>query len=132
MFRNILRYLGVITAGLLALALAGCATTTVKHLSSDVCLVMPESTTKPEVLSFLGEPAKKVTTPEGEETWVYYKEDKDTLRKLPLIGERLGTDNFETVTITFVGNKVRTCIYRQLTPGEFTTFNHDHQIEITE
>ena len=93
---------------------------------------MPESTTKPEVISFLGEPDKKATSPNGDEIWVYYKEDKDTLRKIPLIGERFGTQNFETVTVSFVGNKVRTCIYRQLTPAEFTSFNHDHQIELPE
>lgn len=117
----------------LSLWLAGCAATPpVKHLSSDVCLVMPESTTKSEVLSFLGEPDKKATSQDGVETWVYYKEDQDTLRKIPLIGEKFGTLNFETVTISFIGNKVRTCIYRQLNPTEFTSFNHDHQIETPE
>lgn len=110
----------------LALCLPGCATTsTVKHLSSDVCLVMPESTTKSEVISFLGEPDKKATSQDGAEVWLYFKEDKDALRKLPLIGERIGTLNFETVTITFIGNKVRTCIYRQLDPNEFTSLNQD-------
>lgn len=111
--------------------LTGCATTTqTKHLSSDVCLVMPESTTKTEVLSFLGEPDQKTTSQGGDETWVYYKEHKDFIRKMPVIGAQLGTLNYETVAISFIGNKVRTCIYRQLNPAEFTSFNTTHQIEI--
>jgi len=131
MFKTLPRLSTVLTIISLGLCLTGCAATTqTKHLSSDVCLVMPESTTKAEVLSFLGEPDQKTTSQGEDETWIYYKEHKDFIRKMPLIGEQLGTLNYETVAITFIGNKVRTCIYRQLNPTEFTGFNNDHQIEI--
>lgn len=117
----------------LSLWLGGCvATGPVKHLSSDVCLVMPESTTKSEVASFLGEPDKKTTSPEGAEIWLYYKETKDLLRTMPLVGEKIGSQEFEIVTVSFVGDKVRTCIYRQLTPAEFSSFKQEHQIKIPE
>lgn len=111
--------------------LTGCAATApMKHLSSDVCLVMPESTTKTEVLSFLGEPDQKTSSPGGDETWIYFKEHKDLIRKMPLIGEQFGTLNYETVAISFIGSKVRTCTYRQLDPTEFMDFNNEHKIEI--
>jgi hypothetical protein len=100
--------------------IAGCsASMPVRHLSSDVCLVMPESTTKAEVLSFLGEPDRRQHQPEGEETWFYYKKNESFLRKLPVVGPRLGWSNYEIVTVSFVGEQVRTCIYRQLEPEEF-------------
>lgn len=131
MLKKFPRQYGQLLVLSISMFLAGCATTTpVKHLSSDVCLVMPESTTKIEVLSFLGEPDEKFTTPEHDETWVYLKKNENIARKLPIIGEKYGLKDYETVTITFTGDKVKTCIYRQLTPAEFADFNKNQQIEI--
>ena len=101
--------------------LGGCATgSPVRHLSSDVCLVLPESTTKAEVLSFLGEPDKKNLEENSVETWIYYRKNEDLIRKLPLVGNKFGSLNYEVVTVSFSGNLVRTCIYRQLLPNEIT------------
>lgn len=109
-------YIAILT---IALFLGGCAATTpVRHLSSDVCLVLPESTTKSEVLKFLGEPDKKTTTDGPAETWIYFKKNENLVRKLPVVGERLGSLNHEIVTVTFIGDLVRTCVYRQLEPSE--------------
>jgi hypothetical protein len=94
----------------------------VRHLSSDVCLVLPESTTKTEVLSFLGEPDRKTVTEGSTETWIYYKKNEDLIRRLPLVGEKFGSLNYEMVTVSFAGNLVRTCVYRQLEPSEITSF----------
>lgn len=98
--------------------IGGCAASRpVRHLSSDACLVLPESTTKTEVLAFMGEPDHKATT-DASETWFYYKKNEDLIRKLPLIGEKFGSLNYEIVTVEFAGELVRTCVYRQLTPSE--------------
>ena len=103
----------------IVVALHACASTkTVKHLSSDVCLIMPESTTKNEVLSFLGNPDLRQSQANGDETWIYYKKNESFLRKIPMVGNELGTSNYETVIVTFVGEQVRTCVYRQLDPEE--------------
>ncbi len=100
--------------------LYGCATSQpVRHLSSDVCLVMPDSTTKTEVISFLGEPNLRQSQTNGDETWYYFKKNESFLRKFPLLGDELGTSNYETVIVSFVGEQVRTCLYRQLKPEEF-------------
>jgi outer membrane protein assembly factor BamE (lipoprotein component of BamABCDE complex) len=104
--------------------LAGCSSfsSPVRHLSSDVCLVMPESTTRQEVLSFLGEPDKKITTADNGETWLYLKVKKSFSRKMPLVGERLGSHDYETVTVTFDADLVKTCFYRQFDEDEFSNF----------
>lgn len=116
---KLIKYISVLAVGLW---LGGCVTTTpVRHLSSDVCLVLPESTTKTEVLSFLGEPDRKIVTDGLAETWVYYKKNEDLVRKLPLVGEKFGSLNYEMVTVSFAGDLVRTCVYRQLEPNELTS-----------
>lgn len=121
MFKSIENQLNCVIILALAIWLGGCATTSpVRHLSSDVCLVLPESTTKTEVRAFLGEPDHKTSADGLTETWIYYKKNENLVRKLPLVGEKLGTLNYEMVTVSFTGELVRTCIYRQLEPNEIT------------
>jgi hypothetical protein len=106
---------------------AGCGgvATPVRHLSSDVCLVMPESTTRPEVLSFLGEPDRKITNAENLEVWLYLKVNKSFAKKMPVLGDKIGSQNYETVTVTFDGDLVRTCLYRQFDEAEFEKFSSE-------
>jgi len=107
----------------LSIVLCGCmAGTPVRHFSSDVCLVMPESTTREEVVSFLGKPDRKKNEEDQSEVWLYYKANSSFLRKLPLVGDNLGSIDYETITVTFTGDQVRTCIYRQLDEKEFEGF----------
>jgi outer membrane protein assembly factor BamE (lipoprotein component of BamABCDE complex) len=118
--------LAVLFALLLFMFSTGCSSTIsppVRHLSSDVCLVMPESTTRQEVLSFLGEPDRKITTAEKSEVWLYLKVNKSFSKKLPLLGAKLGSQNYETVTVTFDGDLVKTCLYRQFDEDEFEKFS---------
>ena len=119
--------LAVLFAWLLFFFSAGCAgvSTPVRHLSSDVCLVMPESTTRQEVLSFLGEPDRKITTAENIEVWLYLKTNKSFSKKVPLLGDKLGSQNYETVTVTFDADLVKTCLYRQFDEAEFEKFSSE-------
>lgn len=119
------RVLPVVVLALLTWpAFFGCASTStpVRHLSSDVCLVMPESTTRQEVLSFLGEPDRKLINPENVEVWLYLKVNKSFAKKTPLLGDKLGYQNYETVTVSFDADLVRACLYRQLEENEFEKF----------
>ncbi len=119
--------LAVSSALLFFLFSAGCSgiSAPVRHLSSDVCLVMPESTTRQEVISFLGEPDQKITNAEKSEVWLYLKVNKSFSKKLPLVGTKLGEQNYETVTVTFDGDLVKTCLYRQFDEVEFEKFNSE-------
>lgn len=114
-----------VAIGLIFFLIAACATTStpIRHLSSDVCLVMPEKTTREEVVSFLGEPDRKMTTAENLELWLYLKVNKSFSKKMPLIGDKLGSQDYETVTVTFDGDLVKTCLYRQFDEAEFDRFN---------
>ncbi|MGV1100913.1 hypothetical protein ACUUL3_16065 [Thiovibrio sp. JS02] len=82
----------------------------VRHLSSDICLITPNLTAQ-EVVAALGPPDQKQQSDLGE-VWIYQEVKKSTLRKTPFIGTRLGTENYDVVTITFAGDRVHTCVYR--------------------
>lgn len=91
----------------------------VKHLSSDVCLIVPSLSGKKQVLSYLGAPDQRQTSAEGEEVWLYYEVKKSALRKTPYLGEKMGHENYDLVTVTFAGEVVKTCVYRSLNEDEF-------------
>ena len=104
---------------LLAVACSGCFFhgEPVRHLSSDACLVTPNLTQK-DVLATLGPPDEKQKNEHGE-VWIYTQVNKSFLRKLPYIGDKLGSENYDVVTITFAGDTVATCLYRSYTDSEF-------------
>lgn len=70
----------------------------------------------------MGEPDHKTTSDGSPEMWIYYKKNENLVRKLPLVGEKVGSLNYEVVTVTFAGNLVRTCVYRQLEANEIVGF----------
>ena len=109
------------------LFVAGCGgkTTHIRQLSSDVCLVMPDSTTRQEVISFLGEPDRKIIKGDNLETWLFLDVRKSLSRKMPLVGEKLGHETYETVTVTFEADLVRTCFYRHFDKMEFEEYSKD-------
>jgi len=82
----------------------------IRHLASDVCLITP-NLTRQEVINSLGPPDQKQESEDGE-VWTYYEIKQSTLKKTPLLGARLGSENYDVVTITFAGERVRTCVYR--------------------
>lgn len=90
----------------------------VRHLASDACLVTPSLTPK-EVVALLGPPDHRRVDPEQGEVWSYFEVKKSTLRKAPYIGEKLGSESYDLITITFAGDRVSTCLYRSLSEDEF-------------
>ena len=116
---------------LVALLASSCGgkSTQIRNLSSDVCLVMPDSTTRQEVLSFLGEPDRKMSRGDNLEMWLYLDVKKSFSRKMPLVGDNLGRETYESVTVTFEADLVRACFYRQFDEKEFADFSKDLGIE---
>jgi hypothetical protein len=101
----------VVCLCLLALVGSGCFyRDPVRHLSSDICLITP-NLTQQEVLAYLGFPDEKEKGEQGE-IWIYREVKKSFLRKTPYIGEKIGSENYDVVTITFTGDTVATCLYR--------------------
>ena len=113
---------------------AGCsAGSKVRHLSSDVCLVVPENTTRPEVVSFLGQPDNRSINAEKQEVWSYVTVRRSFLRKAPLLGKFMGSEQYEIVTVTFAGDQVRTCFYRNMSYDQFREFSSENgQLQVEE
>jgi len=111
----------ILTASLLIFGLfflSGCFfKAPVRHLASDVCL-MSQGTTRQEVTKYMGPPDDQQVDQYGE-MWIYYQVNKSLLRKTPFIGDRLGTEDVDVVTIRFEGEQVTACAYRSLTVDEF-------------
>jgi hypothetical protein len=104
---------------LLALALAACQRQPVRHFSSDVSLLLPGSTTKEEVLSYWGAPEQRQFDSQKGETWIYYQVNKSFLRKTPLLGGKMGREQYDVALIAFQGEVVRSCTYRSFDEKEF-------------
>ncbi len=96
------------------IVLEGCQSKHVQHLASDVCLLSP-GVTKQEVLTYLGVPNERRLNEQGNEIWLYFQVHKSFLRKTPFIGDKLGDENYDMVTVTFFNEAVSTCIYRAYT-----------------
>lgn len=99
---------------------AGCSShEPVRHLSTDACLIIPKLSNRQEVTSFLGIPDERLKGSDNSEIWYYFQPSKTFWRKTPLIGKKMGEENYDLVTVTFVGERVSTCVYRELTEEEF-------------
>jgi outer membrane protein assembly factor BamE (lipoprotein component of BamABCDE complex) len=109
----------LLTALLLSMVLSACQRQPIRHYSSDVSLLLPGSTTKQEVLAYLGTPEEQRVDPREGEMWIYYQVNKSLLRKTPLLGKRMGREQYEVVIVTFQGEVVRTNTYRSLDRQEF-------------
>ena len=111
------------------LLLNGCSSKEeVRHLSGEVCLITP-GLDKNQVLALLGSPEKTVQEP-GKEIWIYYQVQQSTLRKTPLVGEKMGSEKYDVVTITFQGDAVTACIYRRLSEEEFSGTEQDSREQL--
>ena len=91
----------------------------VRHLSSDVCLLVPEQMSQKDVLGYLGEPNQRRAGADGRMVWLYYEVRQSTMRKTPFLGKRLGSQEYDVVTITFVGDTMQACVYRALDEKAF-------------
>jgi hypothetical protein len=99
--------------------LAGCGGKQIRHLASDACMVTPGTTTKQEVMNYLGQPDVEYETADGKILWVYYEEREDLLRKTPYIGKEIGEETYEIVKVAFKGDKVENIGYQTMKEDEF-------------
>ncbi len=110
--------LGCCLVGLLLLP--GCFShQPVRHLSSDVCLLLPGQMTQKDVLGYLGDPDQRRAGVDGQMVWLYYSVHQSTLRKTPYFGKQMGSATYDVVTITFVGDTMQACVYRAFDEQEF-------------
>ena len=103
----------------LMLGTAGCARKNVRHLASDVGLITPGTSTKQDVVNYLGQPNSEYKMPDGGLLWVYYETKKTVLRDTPYIGGKIGEETYEVVKVTFNGDIVQTIGYRSMSEEDF-------------
>jgi hypothetical protein len=102
--------------------LPGCYKQSIRHVASDISLLQSGSTTREEVLLYWGEPEQRRFDAENREVWIYYQVKKSFLRRTPIIGGSMGSEQYDLAIITFDGDVVRNCTYRSLTEREMKKF----------
>ncbi len=97
----------------------GCSSNTyVRHLASDACLITPQQSSKKDVMEYMGPPDNRRTDSAGEQ-WIYYQRHQSFLRKTPYVGEKIGSEDYEAMIVTFTGDIVKTCVYHTYSEQEF-------------
>jgi hypothetical protein len=118
MFKKSL-FIIVILCLLLVFGGTGCARKTVRHLASDVSMVNPGTTTKQEVVIYLGQPDEEYQAADGAVLWVYHEARKSLLRDTPYVGDKIGEKTYEVVKVTFNGDIVQTVDFRTMSEEDF-------------
>lgn len=83
----------------------------VRHLASDIALLQVGTSTRQDVVIFLGEPDEQQAMGEGVEKWLYREKNTSLLQKTPLLGKRLGSPTFNQVVVTLKDGVVAACEY---------------------
>lgn len=112
------------------LVFQGCAGQPVRHLASDASLVVPGSSTRQEVQQLLGPPDQQEGNVEQGEIWQYRQVNKSLLRKAPYVGNALGNQNYDVLTITFQNDIVKASVFRNFDDEKLSGLEIDVPNEI--
>lgn len=89
--------------------IVGCSSKPVRHLASDAALIQAGESTREDVLLYLGQPDGRRTVSPGVEEYVYYQERKGFFGNMPMIGDFIDPDSYETILVTLDGDLVSGC-----------------------
>ncbi|MEE4166291.1 MAG: outer membrane protein assembly factor BamE [Desulfocapsaceae bacterium] len=101
------------------LFLTSCADKPVRHLASDASLIKPGTTTREDVLTYLGDPDAQQMTSETTERWIYYEERRSTMQKAPYIGSFFSAEGYSRIVVSFEGDTVVDCTFSSHDSDEF-------------
>ena len=101
------------------LLLVSCADRPIRHLASDASLIKPGTTTREDVLTYLGDPDAQQMASENTERWIYYEELQSTMRRTPYFGGFFNASGFSRIVVTFEGDTVVDCTYSSHDSDEF-------------
>ena len=104
---------------LAALLLSGCVHQPVRHLASDSSLISPGTSTKTDVLTYLGDPDERQENGPGPERWLYYEEHLSAVQRTFYVGRWFGTQSVSRIIVTFDGETVSDIQYNASESGEF-------------
>jgi hypothetical protein len=104
-------YCSFISVLMLLLLLSGCYMSPVRHLAADIALLKAGETTQEDVIIYLGEPDDVRELDDGTVQWLYLEKDESTLRKTPLVGNMMGSAEFQRAIVTIKDGIVAEAVY---------------------
>ncbi len=91
--------------------LSGCYNKPVRHLTSDAALLKIGVSSNEDVLIYLGDPDEQSVLGDGVEKWLYKREKKTLLEKIPYAGRQFGAPEYSQVVVTITNGVVTDCIF---------------------
>ncbi len=104
---------------LTALLFTGCMNTPVRHLASDASLVTPGTSTRNDVLTYLGDPDERQEKGIGPDRWFYYEEQRSAIQRTFFVGKWFGPKSVSRIIVTFDGDIVTDIQYNASESGQF-------------
>lgn len=102
-----------------AILLSGCVNQPVRHLASDASLISPGTSTKTDVLTYLGDPDDRQQMDSGAERWLYYEEYLSAVQRTFDVGRWFSPKTVSRIIVTFDGETVSDIQYNASESGEF-------------
>ena len=102
-----------------AILSSGCVHEPVRHLASDASLISPGTSTKTDVLTYLGDPDERQNTEAGAERWLYYEEHLSAMQRTFYVGRWFDPKSVSRIIVTFEGEMVTDIQYNASETGEF-------------
>ena len=99
--------------------LTGCVNTPVRHLASDASLITPGSSTRSDVLTYLGDPDERQEGAAGPERWLYYDEHRSAIQRTFFVGKWFDPASVSRIIVTFDGDLVSDIQYNASESGQF-------------
>jgi len=94
-----------------AFILSGCYNKPVRHLVSDAALLQIGRSSGDDVLIYMGDPDEQKIIGDGVEKWLYKKEERTFLEKIPYAGRQFGAPEYSQVVVTLVDGIVTECVF---------------------
>ncbi len=104
---------------ILSAFLTSCYNKPLRHLASDAALITVGSSSRNDVLTYLGEPDKQRTHPDGREEWVFIEEKPSGYQRTPLFGGFFSGNGYDKIFIIFNNDIVESCQFREFDDDEF-------------
>jgi hypothetical protein len=104
---------------LTALLFTGCMNTPVRHLASDASLITPGTSTRNDVLTYLGDPDERQEKGPGAERWLYYEEQRSAVQRTFFVGKWFDPKSVSRIIVTFDGDIVTDIQYNASESGQF-------------
>ncbi len=97
----------------------GCYNKSIRHLASDAALIKAGSSTRNDVLTYLGEPDALRILEDGSEEWVYIEEKPSDFQRAPVVGGFFEGEGYDKVLVVLKNDIVQSCQFREFADDEF-------------